>query len=214
MNDYSKEQIQKVKQIVIKGQVNRFHDTYKSYFEKEETLALVTFFFDKVYNTEAKSEWVDLAVTSFDKIKNIMKDETRQSMEKLLELNSLTDELDSKMAISLLDRGWKKDSLSKEEFLTEFIGMGQAADRYRQLEIVLLNLMQFYELAHRPINAILIKPAKFMSKILGFASLFSAIEEGYNACLPVNRELFNSFYAEVKKTEYEFLAKCFPDYKL
>ena len=36
--------------------------------------------------------------------------------------------------------------------------------------------------AHRPINAVLMKPARFMAKILGIHPM-ETIEEGYHACL-------------------------------
>ncbi len=214
MNQFSEKEILEAKKLVVSGQVNRFHITFKKFFDRPDTKALVEFFFEKVYNTEAKAEWVDLAISSFDKVKGIVKDETRDSMEKLLELNSLTDQLDKEMAVYFLNRKYDfSKPVSNEEFVKEFAEFGHGDDRYKQFEIVLLNLVLFYDLAHRPINAILIKPAKFMSKVLGFQSLFSAVEEGYNACLPVSRELFNEFYKEVETSEYEFLGKCFPDLK-
>lgn len=214
MNQFSEKEILEAKKIVVSGQVNRFHITFKKFFDRPDTRALVEFFFEKVYNTEAKAEWVDLAISSFDKVKGIVKDETRDSMEKLLELNSLTDKLDKEMAIHLLNKKFDvSKTISNEEFIREFAEFEHGDERYKQFEIVLLNLYLFYELAHRPINAILIKPAKFMSKVLGFQSLFNAVEEGYNACLPVSRELFTEFYNEVENSEYEFLGKCFPDLK-
>jgi hypothetical protein len=214
MNQYSEKEILAAKKLVVSGQVNRFHISFKKFFDREDTKALVEFFFEKVYNTEAKAEWVDLAISSFDKVKNIVKDETRESMEKLLDLNSLTDKLDREMAIHLLNKNHDlSKNLSVDEFISEFVEFGHGEDRYKQFEIVLLNLVLFYELAHRPINAILIKPAKFMSKVLGFQSLFSAVEEGYNACLPVSRDLFNDFYNEVENTEYQFLGNSFPHLK-
>ena len=214
MTEFTNEELLSAKRLVVKAQVNRFKETYKSYFERPETIAMVNYFFDKVYNIDAKADWVELAISSFEKIKTIMKEETRQNLEKLLDLNHLTDQLDTYMArhFLLIGRDLGSD-LSAEEFQTEFEKMGHEEERYRQLEIVLLNLKQFYDLAHRPINSILLRPARFMSKILGFQTLFAAIEEGYNACLPVPRELFESFYKEVENKEYDYLAKSFPHTK-
>jgi hypothetical protein len=56
------------------------------------------------------------------------------------------------------------------------------------------------------------KPARFMAKILGIHPLFATIEEGYHACLPVNHDLFESFFAEVDKKEHEYLRACFPNF--
>ncbi|HNC01480.1 MAG TPA: hypothetical protein PLS71_24775, partial [Leptospiraceae bacterium] len=201
------------KKQVVKAQVDRFKVTYKNYFERPDTIQMVNYFFDKIYNLDAKAEWVDLAISSFDKIKSMIKDETRESMERLIELNNLTDKLDTQMAYLIIEKNWTEGyDLTPDEFKKYFIELGHSEERFKQLEIVLLNLRQFYDLAHRPINAVLIKPARFMAKILGIYPLFATIEEGYHACLPVNRELFESFFAEVDKTEHEYLRSCFPNF--
>lgn len=213
MIHYSKEQILAAKRQVVQAQVNRFKITYRNYFERPDTIQMVNYFFDKIYNLDAKAEWVDLAISSFDKIKSMIKDQTRESMERLIDLNNLTDKLDTQMAYLILEKKWEVGTdLTQEQYNQYFIELDHAEERFKQLEIVLLNLRQFYELAHRPINAMLIKPARFMAKILGIHPLFATIEEGYHACLPVNHDLFESFFAEVDKTEHEFLRTCFPNF--
>lgn len=213
MIHYSKEQILAAKKQVVKAQVTRFKITYHSYFERPDTIQMVNYFFDKIYNLDAKAEWVDLAISSFDKIKSMIKEETKESMERLIDLNNLTDKLDTQMAYLMLEKNWQDgNDLTQEQYLEFFKELGHAQERFLQLEIVLLNLRQFYELAHRPINAVLMKPARFMAKILGIHPLFATIEEGYHACLPVNHDLFEAFFAEVNKTEHDFLRTCFPSY--
>ena len=213
MIHYSKEQIFAAKKQVVKAQVTRFKITYHSYFERPDTIQMVNYFFDKIYNLEAKAEWVDLAISSFDKIKSMIKEETKESMERLIDLNNLTDKLDTQMAYLMLEKNWNEETgLTQDKYIEYFIELGHAEERFQQLEIVLLNLRQFYELAHRPINAVLMKPARFMAKILGIHPLFATIEDGYHACLPVNHDLFESFFSEVDKTEHEFLKTCFPKF--
>ena len=213
MIHYSKEQIFAAKKQVVKAQVTRFKITYHSYFERPDTIQIVNYFFDKIYNLEAKAEWVDLAISSFDKIKSMIKEETKESMERLIDLNNLTDKLDTQMAYLMLEKNWNEETeLTQDKYIEYFIELGHAEERFQQLEIVLLNLRQFYELAHRPINAVLMKPARFMAKILGIHPLFATIEDGYHACLPVNHDLFESFFSEVDKTEHEFLKTCFPKF--
>lgn len=213
MIHYSKDQIFAAKKQVVKAQVTRFKITYHSYFERPDTIQMVNYFFDKIYNLEAKAEWVDLAISSFDKIKSMIKEETKESMERLIDLNNLTDKLDTQMAYLMLEKNWNEENeLTQEKYIEYFIELGHAEERFQQLEIVLLNLRQFYELAHRPINAVLMKPARFMAKILGIHPLFATIEDGYHACLPVNHDLFESFFSEVDKTEHEFLKTCFPKF--
>jgi hypothetical protein len=213
MIHYSKEEIFAAKKQVVKAQVTRFKITYHNYFERPDTIQMVNYFFDKIYNLDAKAEWVDLAISSFDKIKSMIKDQTRESMERLIDLNNLTDKLDTQMAYLILEKKWQEGTdLTQEEYTKYFIELDHAEERFKQLEIVLLNLRQFYDLAHRPINAVLMKPARFMAKILGIHPLFATIEEGYHACLPVNHDLFESFFAEVDKKEHEYLRACFPNF--
>ncbi|PTM48324.1 hypothetical protein CLV95_10853 [Leptospira borgpetersenii serovar Javanica] len=95
--------------------------------------------------------------------------------------------------------------MSREEYDLHYGQMGHYKERIRQLEIVLRNLKVFYELAHRPISAYLIKPARFMASLFGVSALFQSVEEAYNATLPVSANIFNSFYEEVKKRETEYI---------
>lgn len=214
MTKFSKEEIYEAKKEIVRAQVERFHEFYSEYFNRQETIRMVEFFFEKVYNLEGKQEWVDIAVNGFEKIKSLAKESTRESMEQLIELNNSTDELDSWMAELILMKGWKPTKeLSREEYDSYFIEMGHEEERKKQLKFVLNNLIQFYELAHRPVNAVLLKPAKFMSKILGLYPLLAIVEEGYYACLPVSKEIFDGFYKEVETKEWEYLNKCFPSTK-
>lgn len=196
---------------IVRAQIERFHVYYIDYFKREETLRMVEYFFEKVYNVEGKQDWVKIAIEGFDKVKSMIKESTRDSMEELLELNYLTDRLDTMMAELLLKKGWKGEQISREFYDSLFSELGHEEDRKKQLFHVLKNMRQFYSLAHRPINSIILKPAKFMSKILGIYPLFATVEEGYHACLPVKTEIFESFYADVEKKEWNYLKERFPN---
>jgi hypothetical protein len=208
--NYTPEEMYLAKKEIVRSQVERFHEFYSSYFNREETILMVQYFFERIYNLEGRQEWIDLAIHSFDKVKNIMKDSTKENVEKLMELNSLTEKLDSEMAIFLLNKNWNKNELSRTEFDDLFQEFGHEKERAHQLQHVLNNLQQFYDLAHRPINAVIMKPVKVMSKMLGISPLFETIEAGYVACLPVRREIFDNFYDEVKKKEWDYLIGRFP----
>jgi hypothetical protein len=212
MGNYTKEQILDAKREVIRAQVERFHNTYHSYFNRQETVRMVEFFFEKVYNLDGKQEWVDIAINGFEKVKSLTKESTRESIEQLIELNHSIERMDTLMANLLLEKGWAVGKqLSQDEFNSLFIECGHADERKNQLNYVLKNLVQFYELAHRPINAVILKPAKMMSKILGLYPLIAIVEEGYYACLPVSRDIFTNFYKEVERKEWEYLLQCFPE---
>jgi len=47
--------------------------------------------------------------------------------------------------------------------------------------------------------------------MLGIHPLFETIEDGYYACMPVRREIFDAFYEEVKTKEWAYLFDRFPN---
>ncbi|MBE7412451.1 MAG: hypothetical protein L6Q54_07935 [Leptospiraceae bacterium] len=202
------------KKEIVRVQVERFHEFYPNYFARQETTPMVNYFFDKIYNLEGKEDWLDLAVNTFEKVKNMIKEQTRQNLEQLIELNNLTDKLDTQMALLLLNKNWKEgDQLGLNEYRNLYIELKHTDDRRLQLEYVLNNLRKFYDLAHRPINAVIMKPAKFMSKLLGVYPLFASVEDGYHAVLPVSSDIFESFYEEVQEREWNYLYSAFPELK-
>lgn len=143
-----------------------------------------------------------------------MKEGTRESVERLMELNTITDELDIQMAKLLLSKGWQPGKeMDQEEYFALFCELDERETRKKQLEVVLFNLKKFYELAHKPVSAYIIKPAAMMSRLLGVYPLFKKVEQGYYATLPVGQDLFNEFYTKVKEKEWEFLYKAFPTLK-
>lgn len=208
---YSESEIYNAKKEVVRAQVERFHEYYEDYFNRKETLLMVEYFFERIYNLDGRKQWINIAINSFDKVKNIMKDSTRESVEQLMDLNQLTDRLDTEMAAYLLDKEWKGEKLSRSEFDEIFSLLGYPNERAHQLQHVLNNLQQFYHLAHRPINAVILKPVKVMSNMLGISPLFDTIEAGYLACQPVRKEIFEAFYDEVNKKEWNYLFDRFPE---
>ncbi|BDA77166.1 hypothetical protein LPTSP3_g00960 [Leptospira kobayashii] len=199
---------------VVRAQVERFQNFYSSYFNRKETIAMAKFFFETVYNLEGKEEWETLAFNTYAKVKHMMKEGTRESVERLIELNTITDELDIKLGKLLLEHGWKPGTkISEEEYFERFRELGESQSRKKQLEVVLFNLRKFYDLAHRPINSYIMKPAAVMARMLGVYPLFKKVEQGYYATLPVSPEIFNSFFDEVEKREWEFLFQAFPELK-
>lgn len=208
------EEVTLARREIVRVQVERFHLYYYDFFHRKETIEMAKFFFETVYNLDGKEEWEELAFTTYDKVKNMMKEGTRESVERLMELNTITDELDIQMAKLLLSKGWQPGKeLDQEEYLALFCELDERETRKKQLEIVLFNLKKFYELAHKPVSAYIIKPAAMMSRLLGVYPLFKKVEQGYYATLPVGQDLFNEFYTNVKEKEWEFLYKAFPTLK-
>ncbi|MBL8019219.1 MAG: hypothetical protein JNM27_06120 [Leptospirales bacterium] len=202
--------LQTAKVEIIRVQIERFHEFYASYFQREETRPMVEYFFDRIYSLENNQEWRKLALGTFQNVKSLVKEETRNNIEHLIELNELTESLDLLLARKLLEKGYQPGTtISLSEYRNLYVEAGQGVQRQRHLDLVIGNMLSFYDLAHRPVNAILIKPARFMSKMLGIYPLFATVEEGYYAVLPVSRELFESFLSEVKTREREYLSTAF-----
>jgi hypothetical protein len=199
---------------VVRVQVERFHEFYSSYFNQKETIPMAMYFFETVYNLEGREELESLALNTYAKVKHMLKDTTRENVERLIDLNHITDELDIKLAKVFLENGWKSgDRIGQADYKIYYKKLGEAALRKKQLEVVLFNLKKFYELAHKPISGYIIKPAAVMSKMLGVYPLFKKVEQGYYATLPVSKGTFEAFFKVVEKQEWEFLFEAFPELK-
>lgn len=205
MSDLAVKKLKAAKAEVVRAQVERFRVFYANYFHLEETIPMVEYFFEKIYNLDGREVWLQLAMDTYQKVKGMMKESSRENIEYLIELNNLTEEMDTILAKHLVDGGWDGKRLTREEYDLHYGQMGHYKERIRQLEIVLRNLKVFYELAHKPIAAYLIRPARFMAGMLGVSALFQSVEEAYNATLPVSSKIFNSFYEEVEKRETEYI---------
>jgi hypothetical protein len=208
------DQVQTARKEIVRCQISRFHDFYASYFNRADTRPMVEYFFDRVYSLEEDQDWRKTALTTFKNVRHLVAEETRSKIEHLLELHDLTDCLDRSLAEILVSQGWDGRQLSLEEYRAVYVLGGRAEDRARHLNLVFQNMVSFYALAHRPVNGMIIKPARFMTKMLGIYSLFAPVEQGYYAVLPVSRELFDEFIAEVQRREWEYLNSAFPTHRL
>lgn len=204
------DQVQAAQKEIVRCQIGRFHEFYASYFNRPDTRGMVEYFFDRVYSLEEDQDWRKTALTTFQNVRHLVAEETRSKIEHLLELHDLTESLDMSMAGLLIAQGWDGRQLSLEDYRTLYVHCGRAEDRARHLNLVFQNMVSFYALAHRPINSMIIKPARFMTKMLGIYPLFAPVEQGYYAVLPVSRELFDEFIAEVQRREWEYLNSAFP----
>lgn len=213
MSSFEENKLKLAKAEIVRSQVERFRKFYADYFHLEETIPMVEYFFETIYNLDGKEVWMNLALDTYQKVKGMMKESTRVNIETLIDLNHLTDKLDGEMAKLLIQRNWSGRKLSREEYDELFRAFGHPEEREKQLSIVLHNLRTFYELAHRPISAYLIRPARFMASVLGVSVLFDSVEQAYNAVLPVSPEIFVSFIEKVEQRESEYLKTAFQNGK-
>ncbi len=200
----------KAHEAIVQCQVERFRISYKKYFDLENTEKLVKFFFEKIYDLEAQDTIIQIAINTYRKVKGQLADDTRENLENLIELNQLTNAMDRIMAEHLLKRGWKPgDAVSPELYFELFKEVGREAERREQLKSALKSMMVSYQLAHRPMNEMLLKAGKGFAIMFGVLPLYDFIQEGYWATKGVKGDIFNEFIDEVTEVELAYIVKAF-----
>src|SRR5437868_4711394 len=107
MANLSPELLLQAKLEIMRAQVARFKEFYAKYFAEEETIDLVTFFFEKINNLESQGDIIQTAINTFGRIKNKLPREIKKSIQDVIDLNEFTNRMDEGMAEVLLQRGWK-----------------------------------------------------------------------------------------------------------
>ncbi|MCS6983573.1 MAG: hypothetical protein NZM25_00410 [Leptospiraceae bacterium] len=197
-------------QIIVRTHIRRFHLFYEKYFAREESKALVTFFFEKVYNLEGKTRRDEIASRTYRRFRSLLSERSRDRLEKLLYLNELTDYLDKKLAWGLyqnsawaaqaIAQGYADDLVYHELLRQE----NSFEEREQQLQLVLWNLQSFFELSKHPLAEVVMRPAYMAAVMIGAKEIYYMLEEGYFASKPVPRELFYEFVEFVKEKEKQF----------
>ena len=130
----------------------------------------------------------------------------------LLELNDITDYLDLKMSLRLIDQGWRhKTAINETEYQLLYRSLNNRAERLRQLDLLVLNFSTYYEISRRPVLKFLLKPLKLAAYALGASSIYKIFEEAYWVSRPVQEEVFFPFLEEVNNNEREYIDKLLPE---
>lgn len=190
---------------IMAAQKRRFKEYYASYFEREESQDLVNFFFERIYNLESQGDVIATAIKTFGKIKNKLPDEVRQSIQDVIDLNSLTHQLDEGMAELLLNSGWDGSVLTTLKLTEVYTAFGHKQERINQLQVMLETLKFAHKLAHLPLGKMLLGPAKLAARLFRVLPLFEFLEEGFYATNKVSSESFEAFYNEVEAKEWAYL---------
>jgi hypothetical protein len=202
--------LRKAQEEVVRCQVERFHKTYNQYFNRTDTEKLVKFFFEKIYDLEAQDTIIQIAINTYDKVKNQLASDTQENLENLIGLNQMTHDLDRGMSNLLLSKGWKEgEQLSQEEFFALYKEFGHEEERRQQLRMSVKCMIVSYQLAHRPFNDMLLKAARGFAVIFGVQPLYDFVEEGYKATKIVKADVFNEFVDTVTDEEVTYLEGAF-----
>lgn len=191
---------------IMRAQSQRFKEFYAKYFEQEETLELVNFFFEKIYNLESQGEIIQTAINTFGKIKGKLPAEIRKSIQDVIDLNDFTAKMDEGMGEVLLQRGWQPGRQIDTNELTEvYKAYGHREERIQQLTVMVDTFEFSHQLAHSSLGRVLLGPARMAARIFRVMPLFEFLEEGYFATRKVGVDLFTEFLHEVEAKEWEFL---------
>jgi len=202
--------LRKAQEEVVRCQVERFQKTYSKYFSQTDTVKLVQFFFEKIYDLDAQDTIIQIAINTYEKVKNQLAADTQENLENLIELNQMTHDLDRGMANTLLEKGWKEgEKLSQEAFLELYKEFGHEEERRQQLRMSVKCMIVSYQLAHRPFNDMLLRAAKGFAVIFGVQPLYDFVEEGYKATKIVKADVFNEFIDTVTDEEINYLESVF-----
>lgn len=195
---------------IVRIQIERFRNDYAEFFDRPDTQKLVDFFFGKVYDIEAQESIIDIAINTYDKFKGQLSGETRENLENLIELNKLTQDLDTQMASLLLQKGWQEgEKLTIAEYIELYKELGEEEKRRQQLLMAVKSMMVSYQLAHKPFSELVLKAARGVAVMFGVTMLHDFAEEGYKATKAVKADVFNQFIDKVTENEVEFLEKAF-----
>lgn len=195
---------------IVRIQIERFRNDYAEFFDRPDTQKLVDFFFGKVYDIEAQESIIDIAINTYDKFKGQLSGETRENLENLIELNKLTQDLDTQMASLLLQKGWQEgEKLTIAEYIELYKELGEEEKRRQQLLMAVKSMMVSYQLAHKPFSELILKAARGVAVMFGVTMLHDFAEEGYKATKAVKADVFNQFIDKVTENEVEFLEKAF-----
>lgn len=208
--EYTAEQVRKAQEEIIRCQVERFRTDYADYFERPDTEKLVNFFFKKIYDLEAQDTIIQTAINTYNKVKGQLSTETRENLENLIELNSLTHALDRRMAHLLLEKGWQEgDTVSPDDYFALYVKLGMEDERRQQLLSSVKSMVESYQLAHKPFSDVVLKAAKGFAVMFGVMPLHRFAEEGYHATKAVKPDVFNQFIEKVMEQELAYIIKAF-----
>lgn len=196
-------------QVVVNTHINRFRTTYQEFFQLKETVKLVEYFFNRVYNLEGKQDRDALVLSTYGKFRSLISEKSRNRMENLINLNDLTDRLDQQMAQFLRKKGPKPVShdaiLTNPQIKACYQKANRKEDRQEQLNLLVHNLESFFELSKHPLAEVIMRPAYLAAVMVNAKTLYNLFEEGYLAAKPVSRETFYKFIEAVKTREAEYL---------
>ena len=181
----------KAQKEIVRVQIERLHNVYESYFNREDTKDLVNFFFDKIYAMDNTDKFLRIAVDIFNKVKFGLNPTTRENLETIIRVHEYTTELDGEMGKLLIEKGWKEGKKTAiKEYRKIYVEFGHAKGRVDQLKTVIKCMRIFHAMAHRPQAEGYIKAAKLFSRIFGVHSLFVQLEEGYYATVSIKPDIF------------------------
>lgn len=192
--------------LLVDFQVERLKRTYRDFVEEPKHARLSKFFFEDVYSTRDKIERDASVRRLHDKVRDVLGEEAVRNLERVIELNELTDGLDERMLAKLRELDVRRD-FTESEYEEAYYLCDNFGERKRQIELILHSLQYFHGLAqYRTIGVglTLLRPYAILKSA---TLLLDFLQAGYKAFRSLKD--IAEFHDAVKKREVERLDRIY-----
>jgi len=191
---------------LIRFQVCRLQQTYRDLTEDSRYALLAKFFFEDVYSTRDKERRDASAQALHAKVRQVLGEEPVRNLERVIELNELTDRLDFALVRKLHALG-VSSVIREPRYEEAYFLCDNYEDRMRQIELILHSIRYFHGLAqYRSIGMGLkiLRPYALLRKA---TALLDFLQNGYRAFRSIKN--IDPFYECVKVREIERLNRIY-----
>lgn len=191
---------------LVDFQVERLRQTYRDFLENPDYRLLTKFFFEDVYSAQDKSAR-DASVRKLHaKVRDALGDEPVRRLEKVIELNEMTDRLDDAILEQFAKLGVRR-GFTESEYEEAYYLCDNYEERDRQIGLILESLRYFHGLArYRTIGMglTLLRPYAIVKRATG---LLDFLQGGYRAFRSVAS--LDEFHDAIQTRETERLDRIY-----
>jgi hypothetical protein len=183
-------------------QSNRLRTTYADLLASKEYGKLGEFFFTDIYGPEDYSK----RNAAFIKLSRFLKDamglRIYSGVERLIELNELSEALDRRTLEELISMGATVD-FTKAEYEAAYRRCNNYDERVRQIELLVTSTEFMHEMSRLPAIGWIIKGVRLAAIFIGAREVMNFLERGYKAFSSTKN--IAEFNATIKEREMRSL---------
>ncbi len=187
-------------------QANRLAGTYADLLEDPSFAPACRFFLSDIYAPRDFSQRDRDAERMHTLLSRIMPAPLLQAFTELIDLNSLTHQLDATLLQALVQLGLT-ETLTAAMYAEGYRMCANRNERERQIELIQKLLIIVGEVAHMWGTGPVLKLARVPVERAGFGELFDFTQRGYDAFKPMKN--YKTFAAIIRQRESEILRRIF-----